>query len=61
MTFDPLHAILTSIILFATIWIVNHTAAFEGMTKRKRSLALFAILFVLLFVLNMIWPYGSST
>ena len=56
MSFDPLHAIVTSIILFAVIWIVNHSVVFEGMTKRKRSLALFAILFVLLFVLNMIWP-----
>ena len=61
MAFDPLHVILTSIILFAAIAIVNHTVAFEGMSKRKRSLALFAILFVLLFILNMIWPYGSST
>ncbi|UMA63593.1 hypothetical protein LVO79_11145 [Roseivivax marinus] len=59
MTFDIPHMIVTAIIIFFVVWLVQHTAMFEGMTRRKRSLVLFGILFVLLFILNLLWPYGA--
>ena len=58
MTFDIPHMVVTGIIIFAVIWVVNHM--FDEMTKGRRSLLQFVILFVLLFILNLVWPYGLS-
>ncbi|SLN09681.1 hypothetical protein ROJ8625_00054 [Roseivivax jejudonensis] len=60
MTFDLPHMIVTAIIIFCVVWVVNHTGPFEGMTKQKRSLVLFGILFVVLLILNIVWPYGTT-
>ncbi|ETW14137.1 hypothetical protein ATO8_04566 [Roseivivax marinus] len=60
MTFDIPRMIVTAIIIFCVVWLVQHTAMFEGMTRRKRSLVLFGVLFVVLFILNLLWPYGAT-
>ncbi|WP_306132941.1 hypothetical protein [Roseivivax marinus] len=60
MTFDIPHMIVTAIIIFCVVCLVQHTAMFEGMTRRKRSLVLFGVLFVVLFILNLLWPYGAT-
>lgn len=60
MALDIPHMIATAIIIFVIIWGVNHSSAFEGMTKGKKTLVQFLALFVVLFILNLLWPYGSS-
>lgn len=61
MTIDIPHMILTTIIIFAVIWTLNHLAAVEAMPKKKRALLQFAVLFVALLLLNIAWPYTRST
>lgn len=60
MTFDIPHMIATAIIIFAVVWGLNHMAQFEGMPKGRKALVTFAVLFVALFILNLVWPYGSG-
>ena len=60
MTFDIPHMIVTAIIILAVVYPLNHMAQFENMSKGRKALVTFAILFVLLLILNIVWPYGSS-
>lgn len=60
MTFDIPHMIVTAIIIFAVIYPINHMAQFEKMPKGPKFLITFVVLFVLLMILNLVWPYGSS-
>lgn len=60
MTFDIPHMIVTAIIIFAVIYPINHMAQFENMPKGRKFLITFVVLFVLLMILNLVWPYGSS-
>jgi hypothetical protein len=39
---------------------MQHISPFPEMTKGKRISRQFIVLFVLLFILNIIWPYGSG-
>lgn len=58
MTFDIPHMIATAIIIFVVIWGLGQMQAFENMAKGRRMLVTFAVLFVLLMALNIVWPYG---
>jgi hypothetical protein len=60
MTFDIPHMIATGVIVFAAIWLVDHTNAFENMTKGRRTLFKFVGIFVAIIILNIVWPYGSG-
>ena len=60
MSLDIPHALVTAAIIFGVLWVVNHTAAFENMAKGKKTLAMFLVLFVAIFILNLVWPYGSG-
>ncbi|MFZ5962931.1 hypothetical protein ACOXXX_08265 [Thalassococcus sp. BH17M4-6] len=59
MTLDIPHMIASLIIIGAVIYGTNHLSQFDGISKGKRSLVQFVTLFVLLFILNLAWPYGG--
>jgi hypothetical protein len=61
LEFDIPHMIATAVIIFAVIWGLNQTAFFENAPKGRRALITFACLFVLLTILNLVWPYGSGS
>ena len=61
MTLDIPHMIATAAILFVVVYGTNHMAMFEDMSKGTKALITFGILFVALFILNLIWPYGAGT
>ena len=60
MPLDIPHIIVTAIILYSVMWGMQHIAPFSEMSKGKRNGIQFIILFVQLFILNIIWPYGSG-
>ena len=60
MTFDIPHMIATAIIIFVVIWGLDRTSMLGDMSKGKKTLVKFAVLFVALMILNLIWPYGST-
>lgn len=59
MTFDIPHMIATGLLIFAILWIRNHVDYFRDMTKARRTLVQFVMLFIVLLILNIVWPYGS--
>lgn len=61
MVFDIPHMIVSGIIVLAVLWIVDHTSAFDNTTKGKKTLIKFGGIFVLILILNILWPYGSTT
>jgi hypothetical protein len=52
--------IVTAIIIGAVVYATNHASQFEKMTRGRKALVTFAILFVSLMILNMVWPYGAG-
>lgn len=60
MTFDVPHMIATALIIFAVIWGVDHTSLFGRLRKGRRTLIKLVLLFVLILVLNLVWPYGAG-
>ena len=60
MTFDIPHMIATALIIFAVVYPLNHMAQFENMSKGRKFLITFVVLFVLMLILNLVWPYGSG-
>ena len=57
---DIPHAIATAAIIFAVLWGLDHTSALGNMSKGKKTLVKFLVLFVAIFILNLVWPYGSG-
>ncbi|SEN07228.1 hypothetical protein [Palleronia pelagia] len=60
MVFDIPQMIATGLIVLLILWIVDHTAAFEGASKGRKTLYKFVGMFILLFILGLIWPYGTG-
>ncbi len=60
MTLDIPHLIATAIIIFAVMYPLNRMTQFETMSRGWRILITSVLLFVLIFILNLVWPYGSS-
>lgn len=61
MTFDIPHMIATAIIIFIVVWGFDQTSMFENMEKKKKTLIKVGTLFVAIFIMNLIWPYGSGS
>ena len=61
MTFDIPHMIATAIIIFIVVWGFDQTSMFENMEKKKKTIIKVSTLFVVIFILNLIWPYGSGS
>jgi hypothetical protein len=60
MSIDLPHMLATGLVIFVVVWAVEHTGMLNGASKLKRALITFASLFVVLFLLNLIWPYGAG-
>ena len=60
MTFDIPHMIATAIIIFVVVWGLDQTTVLDNMSKRRRILIKFGVLFLSIFALNLVWPYGSG-
>lgn len=60
MTFDIPHMVVTAIIIGVVVYAINHMAQFENMTRGRKSLLTFVVLFVALLLLNLVWPYGAG-
>lgn len=60
MRFDIPHMIATGLIVFVVLWVVDHTAAFADATTGRKTLVKFIGIFLLLLILNSVWPYGTG-
>lgn len=61
MTLDIPHMAVTAVLIFIVLWVVGHASPFENMTRGRKTLTQFVLLFIVLFILNLVWPYGSGT
>lgn len=60
MAIDWPHAIVTAIILLIILYGLEHSGILDGASKTKRALTIGIVVFVILFVFNLIWPYGAT-
>lgn len=60
MTFDIPHMIATGLVVFGVIWLIDHARAFDSMSKGRRTLLKLVGIFVVIILLNLVWPYGAT-
>ena len=49
------------LLIFIVIWGVPRVSAFDDYSKGKKTFVQFIILFIVIFILNLFWPYGSGS
>lgn len=61
MHFDFAHAAVAAILIFVTVWIMKITGLSkqQGEGKHVWDWKIFFAVFIVMFLLNIIWPYGS--
>jgi hypothetical protein len=60
MNLDLPHMIVTALLIFVTLVMIRRTALYQSSSRLKRALVFGGALFVVLLILNLIWPYGES-
>lgn len=60
MNLDLPHMILTALLIFVTLVMIRRTSLYQSSSRLKRALVFGGALFVVLLILNLIWPYGES-
>lgn len=60
MNFDIPHMIATAVIIFVVVYGIGHMPQAENITKGRKALLIFVVLFVALMILNIVWPYGTG-
>ena len=60
MSLDIPHILATAVIIFLVLWGLDNTSVLGNMSKGKRTFTKFLVLFIALFILNLVWPYGSG-
>ena len=59
MNVDWPHVLVTGLVIFVMITLLDRTAFYASASKGKRFAILAVCLFVVLMVLNLLWPYGN--
>lgn len=59
MHFDLAHAIVAGILMLATLQVLDRTVLTADMPRGKRMLTIFVAIAVVMFIFNLIWPYGA--
>lgn len=59
MTFDWAHMAATAVIIGLVVYLVNHSGKLDGASKGKKAVITAVAIFIPLFILNLIWPYGT--
>ena len=59
MNFDWPHMLVTGLLIFVLITVLDKATFYTSASKGKRLVILAVSLFVVLLILNLVWPYGS--
>ncbi|WP_380058939.1 hypothetical protein ACFE33_15570 (plasmid) [Falsihalocynthiibacter sp. SS001] len=57
MQFDLTHAIISAVLIFLTIFVMRKTGLADPSKEKTFEWKIFLGVFVVMFVLNVIWPY----
>jgi hypothetical protein len=60
MTLDWPHILVTMALIALTVFAINRLGWLDGASRGKRAVITASALFVVLFVLNLFWPYGAG-
>ena len=56
---DWMHALATGIVIAVTYFAVDQSGVLEGKTRGRKFLILAPIYFVVILILNLLWPMGK--
>jgi len=60
MSIDWPHMIVSMLMIFATVLLVQRASAYNSGSRGKRAVIVAVALFLVMFVFNLIWPYGEG-
>ncbi len=58
MHFDLAHAVVTVLLLVATLFVLQMTGIIKEEERRKFNWKVVVAMAVVVFLLNLVWPYG---
>ena len=61
MNLDLSHIIVTVLVIFFTVLAAEQTSLVKNASRAKRALIVGVIVFVVMFLLNLIWPDAATT
>lgn len=59
MEFDIPHMIVTALLIMGTLLILHRVDAYENGSRGQRAVISFVTVFIVLLILNLVWPYGA--
>lgn len=59
MSINVPHILVTAAVIAAIVYGVEHTPMLAGASRGKRALITGVAVFVVLFIINLLWPYRS--
>ena len=60
MSIDWPHMIISMVLIFATVLLVQRTPTYKQGSRGKRAVIVAVSLFLVMFVFNLIWPYSEG-
>jgi hypothetical protein len=59
MNIDLPHTIATAVLIFGTLLAIKRMSFYQNGSRLKRSVVFGVAVFIVVFVLDLIWPYGK--
>lgn len=56
MPFSILHMIVTALVLFVAIYVLERTSLLQNASRPKRAIIFGVVVFVVMLILNLVWP-----
>ena len=60
MDLDLPHMIVSAMLILAVVLMAHRTAFYKNASRGKRAAIVGVALFLVMFVFNLVWPYGKS-
>ena len=60
MNIDLPHMIVSALLIFAVVLVAHRTAIYRNASRGKRLAIVAVALFLVMFLFNLVWPYGES-
>jgi hypothetical protein len=60
MNIDLPHMIVSAMLIFAVVLMAHRTAFYKNASPGKRAAIVGVALFLVIFLFNLVWPYGES-
>ncbi len=60
MEFNIPHIIVTAVLVFTVVFLIEHSGIVRDTSRVKRALVIGGVIFLTMLLLNLLWPYAPA-